>query len=308
MTSPLRRALSRLGAVAVAVALGGVLAPGASRVLGEGTLAWAADLAAHWVWLWLPLGAVGLLCVRGSLAARGIAAAALLALPWWWLPPAMPAGASPAQVRVVVANVHLGNRDPAPLLAWARQSQADVIAVFELAPAFALALPATPEWPHRHLMPSAGSFGLGLLSRWPLLTVREVAGPGGIAQLHARVAAPSGEVEVIALHPMPPVNPHWHAVRNRTLAELRPSGAAPTLVVGDFNATPWSNAAPLLARKGWRWHGGVQPTWPHAAWGIPIDAVWGHGPWQVVDHAVGPPIGSDHRPLRVALRLATSLP
>jgi endonuclease/exonuclease/phosphatase (EEP) superfamily protein YafD len=298
--------LSRLGGVAVGLALGGVMAPGASRVLGEGALAWAADLAAHWVWLWLPLGAIGLLCVRWKWRARIVAAAALLLVPWWWLPPPMPAGASPAQLRVVVANVHLGNRDPLPLLTWARQSQADVIAVLELAPAFAQALPATPEWPHRHLMPSTGSFGIGVLSRWPLRAVREVEGPGGIAQLRAVVATSAGEFELIAVHPMPPINPHWHALRNRTLAELKPAGAAPALIVGDFNATPWSNAAPLLAANGWRWFGGVQPTWPHAAWGIPIDAVWGHGAWQVVDRAVGPAIGSDHRPLRVEVRLATS--
>ncbi len=144
MTGPLRRALSRLGAVALGLAFGGLMAPGASRVLGDGALAWAADLAAHWVWLWLPLGALGLLCVRWSLIARIAAAASLLALPWGWLPPAMPAGAAPAQLRVIVANVHLGNRDPLPLLTWARQSQADVIAVLELSPAFAQALPATP--------------------------------------------------------------------------------------------------------------------------------------------------------------------
>ena len=76
--------------MAVGLALAGVMAPGASRVLGEGALAWAADLAAHWVWLWLPLGAVGLLCVRWKWSARVVAAAALLLLPWWWLPPGVP--------------------------------------------------------------------------------------------------------------------------------------------------------------------------------------------------------------------------
>jgi endonuclease/exonuclease/phosphatase (EEP) superfamily protein YafD len=111
---------------------------------------------------------------------------------------------------------------------------------------------------------------------------------------------------VIALHPMPPVSLQWQHTRNRTFAVLRPSGNAPALAIGDYNATPWSNAAPILVQGGWRWFGGVQPTWRNSAWGIPIDAVWGHGPWQVVGHEVGPPIGSDHRPLRVDLRLAAA--
>lgn len=293
------------------VALAGLAAPGLSRVAGEGFVGWASDLAAHWVWLWLPLGAVGLACVSWPWAVRAVAAAAMLLMPWLWLPPAMAAadGGAGQPVRVVVANVHLGNRDPVPLVAWAGQQRADVLAVIELHPAYAAALAsAAPSWPHRHLMAREDAFGIGLLSRWPLRAVREVAGPGGIAQLHALVDLPAGSIEVIAVHPMPPLNAAWHGARDRTLAALLPRGDAPALALGDFNATPWSSAAPQLAAGGWRWFGGLQPTWPHAAWGIPIDAVWGHGAWQVADRAVGPSIGSDHRPVAVGLRVATAWP
>jgi endonuclease/exonuclease/phosphatase (EEP) superfamily protein YafD len=58
---------------------------------------------------------------------------------------------------------------------------------------------------------------------------------------------------VIALHPMPPVSLQWQHTRNRTFAVLRPSGNAPALAIGDYNATPWSNAAPILVQGGWRW-------------------------------------------------------
>jgi endonuclease/exonuclease/phosphatase (EEP) superfamily protein YafD len=301
--------LSRLGAAAVVIALGGLLAPGASRLLGDGVLGWASDLASHWVMLWLPLGAFGLCVLNGHGFARLGLAAAMLALPGWWLPPSMPRASAAAQLRVVVANVHLGNADPAPLLTWAREPMPDVIAVLELTPPFARALLAQgpAHWPHHRLEPSHDAFGLGLLSRWPLRDVRFVTGEGGIAQLHALVEAPSGTVEVIAVHPVPPIDTHWHAVRNRTLGALQPRGTHPAILVGDFNATPWSNAAPRLAANGWRWFGGLQPTWPHAAWGIPIDTVWGHGPWQVTDRTVGPPIGSDHRPVRAGLLLATTV-
>jgi endonuclease/exonuclease/phosphatase (EEP) superfamily protein YafD len=302
--------LSRLGALAALVALGGLLAPGAARLLGDGAPGWATDLASHWVMLWLPLGAVGLLLFDAGPAVRLGLAAAMLVLPWWWLPAAMPRTSAAAQLRVVVANVHLGNTDPAPLLAWASAPLPDVIAVLELTPSFAQALQAQASegWPHHRLEPRHDAFGVGLLSRWPLRDVRVVVGEGDIAQLHALVDAPAGTVEVIAVHPVPPIDPRWHAVRNRTLAALQRRGAHPAIVVGDFNATPWSNAAPRLAANGWHWFGGVQPTWPHAAWGIPIDAVWGHGPWQVTEREVGPPIGSDHRPVRAGLRLASSVP
>ena len=283
------------------------------------------------MWLWLPLGVFGLLLVVWPWWLRLAFAAAIGALPWAWLPLAMGKGdqapqwrvvsanvhycvlllvtniVTRPQWRVVSANVHYSNRDPAPLLAWAAASNVDLIVVHELHPAYAQALLAAPAWPHRHLMPRLDASGIGLLSRWPLREVRQADGEGGIPQLRARVMTPQGEAEVIALHPMPPITLQWQRARNRTFAALRPSGKAPALAIGDYNATPWSNASPILVEGGWRWFGGLQPTWPHGAWGIPIDAVWGHGPWEVVGHEVGPSIGSDHRPLRVDLRLAASL-
>jgi endonuclease/exonuclease/phosphatase (EEP) superfamily protein YafD len=298
--------LSLLGGLFVACSLAGLLAPGASRLLGDGTLGWLADLAAHWVWLWLPLGASGLLLARWRWFVRLALGAAMLALPWAWLPAAMAQSNDAPQIRVVSANVYLRNTDPSPLLAWADPSNTDLIVVHELREAYSQKLAAATQWPHQHLVPHAGAYGMGLLSRWPLRHVRELAGAGGIPQLHALVETPLGTIELIAVHPRLPMNPAWQRTRNESLAALRPRGDAPALVVGDFNATPWSNAAPLLVQGGWRWFGGVQPTWPHSLWGIPIDAVWGHGAWAVTGHEVGPPIGSDHRPIRVGLRLTPS--
>jgi endonuclease/exonuclease/phosphatase (EEP) superfamily protein YafD len=298
--------LSLLGALCAACAFAGLLAPGASRVLGDSPLGWLADMAAHWVWLWWPVGAIGLLLARGRWPARLALGAAMFALPWAWLPAAMAQSGDAPQIRVVSANVYLRNTDPSPLLAWADPSNTDLIVVHELRPAFANKLAAATQWPHQHLMPQADTSGIGLLSRWPLHDVREVAGAGGRPQLHALLQTPRGTIEVIAVHPRPPLSLASHRTRNQTLLALRPRGDALALVVGDFNATPWSNAAPLLAQNGWRWFGGVQPTWPHGAWGIPIDAVWGRGAWAVTGREVGPPIGSDHRPLRVGLRLAPS--
>jgi endonuclease/exonuclease/phosphatase (EEP) superfamily protein YafD len=295
--------LSLLGALCVACAFAGLLTPGASRVLGDGTLGWLADLAAHWVWLWLPVGAVGLVLARGRWWARLALGAAMFALPWAWLPAAMAQSKDAPQIRVVSANVYLRNSDPSLLLAWADPSNTDLIVVHELRAAFAQKLAVATQWPHQHLVPHAGAYGMGLLSRWPLRDVREVVGASGIPQLHALVETPLGTIELIAVHPRLPMNPAWQRTRNETLAALRPRGDAPALVIGDFNATPWSNAAPHLVQGGWRWFGGVQPTWPHSAWGIPIDALWGQGAWAVTGREVGPPIGSDHRPIRVGLRL-----
>jgi endonuclease/exonuclease/phosphatase (EEP) superfamily protein YafD len=177
---PRLRALSLVGAAAASIALAGLLAPGASRLFGNSTLGWVTDLAAHWVWLWLPLGLAGLLLVRWSWVARALTASAMLFLPWWWLPPAMADSAQPPQLRVMAANVHLGNGDAAPLLGHAREPLVDVIVVLELSPGFARSLGGASDWPHRHLLPRDGAFGIGILSRWPLREMRALKDDTGI--------------------------------------------------------------------------------------------------------------------------------
>jgi endonuclease/exonuclease/phosphatase (EEP) superfamily protein YafD len=302
--SPLTRALFWLAVALLGVALAGLWSPAPARWLGAGTLAWIADLASHWVWLWLPLGALGVLLLRWRWPLRALLAAALIVPPWLFLPSALPEGAGAAQLRIVSANVHLSATDPSRLLDWLRADEPDVVVLHELRAEYAQRVSALPSWPHVHLAPRGDSFGIGVLSRWPLRDVRLLADGAGLPRLQATVAAPMGAFDLIAVHPMPPLSPRWHRLRDEMLGGLAADGDRPTLVVGDFNATPWSSAAAVMQRGGWRWFGGVQPTWPHAWWGIPIDAVWARGPWQVLRREVGPPIGSDHRPLRVDLRLA----
>jgi endonuclease/exonuclease/phosphatase (EEP) superfamily protein YafD len=280
--------------------------PAPARWLASGTFAWLADLAAHWVWLWLPLGALGMLLLRSHWTVRVALSMAMLLPPWLFLPPALAAASGPAQLRVASANVHLTATDPTLLLQWLQRDEPDLIVVLELSTAYAQRIRALPAWPHGHLAPRADSFGIGVLSRWPLREIRLESDGGGLPRLHATVIAPFGEFELIAVHPMPPLSPRWHRRRDGLFAALAVRAARPAIVVGDFNATPWSSAAAVLARGGWRWSGGVQPTWPHSAWGIPIDALWAHGPWQVVRREVGPAIGSDHRPIRVDLRLTSA--
>jgi endonuclease/exonuclease/phosphatase (EEP) superfamily protein YafD len=78
------------------------------------------------------------------------------------------------------------------------------------------------------------------------------------------------------------------------------------VVVGDFNATPWTSAFRRLLgtgelRNSQRGYG-VSPTWDVGRfWAVPIDHLV-HGDGMVVtDRAVGPDLGSDHRPILVDL-------
>lgn len=280
-----------------------MLSPWLSRGLGDGSLAWLLDLASHWQQLWLPLAIFGCLCLK-RWATRLIAALLLALTCALAVPPALPDAKGEPGIRIVSANLHLGNQDPQALAGWLREREAELVILVELNSGYAAALRQQSALPHWHVVPSDHSpWGLGLASVWPLSAVRLERNADGIPHLRARVEHPGGPFEIIALHPMPPLAPHWYARRNADLRALRAD--APALLAGDLNASPWSSAAQLLQQNGWRRASGLQPTWPNSVLGIAIDAVWAVGPWTLRERQVGPPIGSDHRPLFVELRLGS---
>lgn len=298
--------------------LAGLASPFLASVLaGSGGVAeWLIDLVAHWQWLFLLLL---LLATAGACCSDRRWALLLLAapLPWcsaWTLAPAA-ASAAPAVVAraqtlsIASANVFFRNRDAGPLLRWLDEKRPDLIVILEFTPAFADGLQALQGYPYREFLAQSDAFGIGILSRHPLAQVRVTRDDDGIPLVEMRVRWGDRTIGLAALHPMPPQTPRFHALRNGKLASLTPAAGpdtVPTIVAGDFNATPWSDAFDGLARRGWRRATGLGPTWP-AAWrgwmGIPIDHVVVTRDWRVVRSEVGPNVGSDHFPVLVRLAL-----
>jgi endonuclease/exonuclease/phosphatase (EEP) superfamily protein YafD len=133
----------------------------------------------------------------------------------------------------------------------------------------------------------------------------------GIPRIEAELALDARRhVKLTALHPMPPLSPHFHATRDQALRDLARSDNAldmPSILAGDLNATPWSTALSGLDALGWRRATGLRPTWPASGQGllgIPIDHVLASRHWRVEGSSIGPDIGSDHRPTLVRLVLA----
>jgi endonuclease/exonuclease/phosphatase (EEP) superfamily protein YafD len=116
---------------------------------------------------------------------------------------------------------------------------------------------------------------------------------------------------VIVIHPPPPTVPHLAAIRDRAFAivgDLVRASKLPTIVIGDFNAAPWTQPlrglfAQTELRALSRWpmltFTSIYP-WPLR---IPIDHVL-IGPGIAVESVkLGAAYGSDHLPLIARLRL-----
>lgn len=288
----------------------GLALPLLNRLLppSANTFAWLIDLAAHWQLLYAPLWlALCLLCALRS--GRWLLLAPFALLPLWSASARLPDddGIAPELI-VVAANVHAGNRDPGPLVAWLRAQPADVVVISELTPEYAEALVRQlgDDYPHRALSPRSSPFGIGILSQRVLYRTRAFS-DGEARTIVATVRAGQRTTRILAAHPMPPLAPEWHGKRDRLLRIAGETADTPLIVAGDLNATPWSTALIGAGRHGLLRTTGFAPTWPgsgRGAIGIPIDHVLASGHWRRGMSSRGPDIGSDHLPVRVALHWA----
>lgn len=290
----------------------GLALPLLNRILppSANKFAWLIDLAAHWQLLYAPLWiALCLLCALR--ARRWLLLAPFALLPLWTASERLLVsdGGAPSLV-IVAANLHAGNRDPGPLVAWLRAQPADVVVISELTPEYAEALENRlgGDYPDRELSPRPSPFGIGILSRLPLRDAVLIDDADGVQTLLADVDIASRPTRIVAAHPMPPLAPEWHDKRDALVASIAgQADSLPLIVAGDLNATPWSTALIGAGRHGLLRTTGFAPTWPSSgrgAIGIPIDHVLASGHWRRGMSSRGPDIGSDHLPVRVALHWA----
>ncbi len=120
-------------------------------------------------------------------------------------------------------------------------------------------------------------------------------------------------VSVLGTHPLAPTDGERARLRDAQLGFAGTWAAGQTgsfIVVGDFNATPWSYPFRRLMAEGTLANSqrgfGLQPSFPTSSnllLRVPIDHLLYSDSLDVVARRLGPPLGSDHFPLVVDLQL-----
>lgn len=131
-----------------------------------------------------------------------------------------------------------------------------------------------------------------------------VGGPRAVEVIHDDIA-------FLGIHPLAPTTAERAALRDAQIgfaADWAADRSGSHVVVGDFNATPWSHPfRELMAATDLRnsQHGfGVEASFPTSAFfalRVPIDHLLHSEDIVVADRRLGPPMGSDHYPLTVEL-------
>ncbi len=218
--------------------------------------------------------------------------------------------------RLVIAHVNMQHRglDQAELAQVLNERKPDLL--------FLLDPPR--EWVRKHRAFSGyGVFGDGspkvaavvLAVQRPSLVGRPfVEGLPGSA-LVVETTIENQPLWILGLHTQSPMTPHKLWKRNRTLRiagllAAQPAGAR--IVLGDLNATPWSDALKQLERvaglKNSMEGRGVQSSWPAllGPFGVAIDQFLASDEIVVLKRQTGPTFGSTHRSVWVTVALAQS--
>ncbi|HLV11781.1 MAG TPA: endonuclease/exonuclease/phosphatase family protein [Trueperaceae bacterium] len=234
---------------------------------------------------------------------------------------------------VMTFNVHARNPNPEAVARAILASDADVVALQELAVPMALELRRllADAYPHDDLVLEGGWQGLGVFSRVPLTPLpRPVDGLGVRNPQLTRLHLPWGEALLVNVHNLsiPRTLPDWpseitYSTRQRErvaqgLFELATNRDRPLVAAGDFNSTPRSAAYATVTaalRDAWLEAGfGFGQTFPGGPlkptpfgvpvpdWLLRIDYVFHSEEWRALDARIGPWDGeSDHRPVLVRL-------
>jgi endonuclease/exonuclease/phosphatase (EEP) superfamily protein YafD len=216
-----------------------------------------------------------------------------------------PAAGGP-HLRIMAANLYLGQADPRTIVNLVRQQKVDVLALPELTPAAVSALDAAglmDVLPYRVFDDRVGGDGNGIAAKFPLRKIILMP-DSALSQQSAVVDLPGREdLELTAIHVQPPLSDPDVRVWRNELGEL--PRATPDkrvrILAGDFNATLDHAAFRDLVDRGYADAGeeagdGLDPTWSSLPTGPPltIDHIVVDSRCAISSYAVFDLPGSDH--------------
>lgn len=279
------------------------------------------DVLTHFAPIYLGLGVMGLLLapfLGGALRFVAavpsliavLASGVLIAPELLSVDRSLPRAAGPADLKIIQFNALASNRVKEGAAAWLIRQEPDII-VLEEPGGLERLIARTGDYKRVQ-----GSLSTVILAKempvgansilWPL---PRILSPVTVATLSDR----RGDYAVIGIHRPWPMNIDEIAGQQAYLKRMvRSFGVETTIVVGDFNSTPWSfdrrreDRTLGLTRRtralfSWPADRVSHNRFPISAPLLPIDHVYAGPGWRTVSVERGPRLGSDHYPVIVVL-------
>ncbi|MEW6712243.1 MAG: endonuclease/exonuclease/phosphatase family protein [Candidatus Riflebacteria bacterium] len=214
------------------------------------------------------------------------------------------------KIKLLLVNVNTRAGNPSKILKLIAEQQPDLIILQEISSRWLTDIAELQKnYPFSISRPREDNFGIALFSRLPLPDSQIIdIGQTGIPSIETRLSLDSSSIQVLAVHPTPPIGQDMTSRRNLMLAELGEIAAkrnSPLIIVGDLNTSPWGYHFKNLIEKGRLLDSacghGISPTWPsnHLLLQIPIDHFLHSSEIRVLSRQVCKDTGSDHFGLAV---------
>ncbi len=219
-------------------------------------------------------------------------------------------------IKVVSLNVYYGNPQARALATYLTQEDADLVLLTEITPPTMQILKTELAniYPYIHDASRHGAFGIALFSKEAFDSSQTVNFRPTTRRSGQSIVAEVGGVTFIGMHPLPPTAKRYAQLRDGELAKLqsfvedlvKKDADVPLVLLGDFNASPWSHPMESLFRETPVKHGGtglglqgIWPTWRiygrgSIVFGAPIDHILISEPISTVSYKTKLIAGSDH--------------
>jgi endonuclease/exonuclease/phosphatase (EEP) superfamily protein YafD len=275
---------------------------------------------------YLVLGAVAALLLLLFQSRRLALVAGVLALvnllyvaPLYLAPPIPPGELATQRYRALLLNVHFRNQSFEEVIDLVQNTEPDLIIFLEATPEWVAALePLRADYPYVEsggLQPHPGSIVWFSRIEPEAIDIQDFGVPERPV-IVAKLKLDEQPLTVIGMHPYPFMAGAVFTAGKRLkqlegLTEFLQRRTGPVMVLADFNFTPWSPLyQDLLRETGLRDTSrgfGLQPTFPayYPPLYMPIDYGMVSPEIAVLDHTVGPLVGSDHFPVIVDFAIST---
>lgn len=216
-------------------------------------------------------------------------------------------------IKALTLNLYYGNPNALNIATYLKQEDADLVLLTEIVPQTMQVLKSELGTLYPHIQDSSrrGAFGIALLSKQPL----DIAQTFNLRNSNMRsgqsIYAVVSGLHIVGMHPLPPTAERYAQSRDYELAGLQSfvegllqnDADSQLLLLGDFNASPWSHPLESLFRDTPVKHGaighGIWPTWRMYGrgpilLGAPIDHILISENIQTLSYKTQQVEGSDH--------------
>jgi endonuclease/exonuclease/phosphatase (EEP) superfamily protein YafD len=209
------------------------------------------------------------------------------------------------RLRVMQFNVHSDHADNAAVADVIRQFDPDIATLVEFVPNNQAALDALKaQWPYQVTCWDKAECDLAIISKHPFAGTSARGLWVGAAYVMATLGPEYNGLQVFATHTARFPFARAQMVQVNELARFLEGLHGPMLVMGDFNATPFSRVTQSFAERLGLTRQTSLPTWP-ADRGLPqlaIDHIFtSAGIRALSSERAGPAAGSDHLPIAITL-------